>query len=179
MKFFFNIKSLFIILILLIITSKTYAEQYIAFIDLDFIIKNSQVGKTAFSQLKKKKKLFINELSKGKKNLNDMEAQIISQKNVLDESQYKNKIIELRKKINEYNVNKENKNKEISSYALKFNNKIISLVNPIISDYSKEKAISIILQKKNIVIGRNDLDITKDILAELDKKIKSINLDKL
>ena len=51
MKFFFNIKSLFIILILLIITSKTYAEQYIAFIDLDFIIKNSQVGKTAFSQL--------------------------------------------------------------------------------------------------------------------------------
>ena len=55
MKFFFNIKSLFIILILLIITSKTYAEQYIAFIDLDFIIKNSQVGKTAFSQLEKKK----------------------------------------------------------------------------------------------------------------------------
>lgn len=58
MKFFFNIKSLFIILILLIITSKTYAEQYIAFIDLDFIIKNSQVGKTAFSQLEKKKKTF-------------------------------------------------------------------------------------------------------------------------
>ena len=62
-------------------------------------------------------------------------------------------------------------------FTLEANNKILSILNPIINDYSKEKSISIIFQKKNIVSGRNDLDITTDILNLLNNKIKKIDLN--
>ena len=50
-------------------------------------------------------------------------------------------------------------------------------INPILAEYSTEKSISIIIQKKNIVLGKSDLDITNDILKIVDKKIKTIKLN--
>ena len=48
---------------------------------------------------------------------------------------------------------------------------------PILMDYSSEKSISFILPKQSIIIGKSELDITKDIVVILNKKIKSIKLD--
>ena len=40
-----------------------------------------------------------------------------------------------------------------------------------------EKNIKIVLDKKSILLGDEDLDITKDIMALLNQKLKSINLN--
>ena len=40
-----------------------------------------------------------------------------------------------------------------------------------------EKNIKIVLDKKSILLGDENLDITKDIMVLLNKKIKSINLN--
>ena len=52
----------------------------------------------------------------------------------------------------------------------------MSVLQPILAEYSEKKEISLIVQKKNILLGRNDLDITKDILKLLDNNKKKINL---
>ena len=44
-------------------------------------------------------------------------------------------------------------------------------------DYSKKNSIRIIVQKKNIVMGKKEDDITKDILELVNQKIKTIKLD--
>ena len=49
-------------------------------------------------------------------------------------------------------------------------------LNPILNEYSKKNAISMVLQKKSIIIGKSDLDITQQILIEFDNKVKKINL---
>ena len=54
---------------------------------------------------------------------------------------------------------------------------MLTLISPIIDDYLKEKSISIVLQKKHIVTGRNDLNITTIILNQLDNNIDKIDLD--
>ena len=54
---------------------------------------------------------------------------------------------------------------------------IIKNLSPILAEYSKEKNISIIMDKKNIIVGKTELDITKKILVLLDKKIKKIKLN--
>ena len=41
----------------------------------------------------------------------------------------------------------------------------------------KEKKIRVVLDKKNILLADENLDITKDIISLLNKKIKSINLN--
>ena len=56
----------------------------------------------------------------------------------------------------------------------KLNNKLLDLLNPILTTYSKENSISIIIEKRNIIIGKTDLDITEEIVNILNKKIKKL-----
>jgi outer membrane protein len=171
------LKSFLLILIIILLPFKSNAQQSIAYIDLNFIAKNSLIGKSTVTHIEKKKNAILEELKKAEKELKQKETAIISQKNVLDKDQYENKVNDLRKMINEYQKTKQEKNNELIIFTQKINKEIISQISPIVSEYSKEKSISLILQKKNIVTGRKDLDITADILILLDKKIKKINLN--
>ena len=49
-------------------------------------------------------------------------------------------------------------------------------LNPILLNYSKDKSLSLILPKKNIVIGKTELDITNEIIKILDNEIKEIKI---
>jgi len=53
---------------------------------------------------------------------------------------------------------------------------LINSLTPIIADYAKNNAGAIIIDKKNIVIGKTELDITQIILKTLDTKIKKIKI---
>ena len=55
-------------------------------------------------------------------------------------------------------------------------NALIQLINPILIEYSNEKSISMILQKKNLIIGQKELDITIDIIKLVDKNIKEFKI---
>ena len=54
---------------------------------------------------------------------------------------------------------------------------MITLIRPILSEYSDNNSISLIIQKRNIVIGKTSLDITDDILKIVDEKIEKISLE--
>tara|TARA_Y100001970_G_C13590430_1_gene535276 strand:+ start:56 stop:202 length:147 start_codon:yes stop_codon:yes gene_type:complete len=45
-----------------------------------------------------------------------------------------------------------------------------------LAEYSTKNKISLIMEKKNVVIGKSELDITKNILELLNKKIKKVEL---
>ena len=51
---------------------------------------------------------------------------------------------------------------------------LINFLQPILSEYANNNSISIIFQKKNIVIGKTELDITEDILKILNENHKKI-----
>ena len=53
---------------------------------------------------------------------------------------------------------------------------ILKNINEIISEYSTKNSISMIVEKKSIIIGKSELNITNDILNLLNKKIKKIDL---
>ena len=54
---------------------------------------------------------------------------------------------------------------------------MISKLTPILEEYSKKNSIRIIIQKKNIVMGKSEDDITKDILELINQKVKNIKID--
>ena len=49
-------------------------------------------------------------------------------------------------------------------------------LNPLIKDYMKEKKIRMVIDKKSLLLADENLNITKEIMARLNKKLKSINL---
>ena len=56
-------------------------------------------------------------------------------------------------------------------------NELLKNLNPIIKDYMKEKNIRMVIDKKNLLLADENLDITKDIVNVLNKKLKSIKLN--
>ncbi len=45
----------------------------------------------------------------------------------------------------------------------------------IIKDYASKNSINLVLKKENIIIGKDNFDISIDILELVNNKIKSIN----
>ena len=165
------------LVIFLSISSLVKAEQKTVYIDIDMIMKNSLAGKSISKQLEKINKSNLINFKKSEDDLRSEEKQIVSQKNVLSETEYSKKVSLLRKKISDYNENKKKMVNSLNKKQITAQASLINSLTPILADYSKENLITMIISKKNIIMGKNELDITKDILKIVDNKIKKIDLN--
>ena len=101
---------------------------------------------------------------------------MITQKNILSESEFQSSIDKLRLEINNHN---KNKNKILSDFAklkLANTNRLLELITPILTAYSKEKSIAMILQKKDLVIGKTELDISNEIIKIVNSDINEFKI---
>ena len=101
---------------------------------------------------------------------------MLKQKNILKKEDYEKKISDLKNKYKSYQEQRNKKNAELTQLRNKVGNEILNHINEILTQYSKRESISLIIEKKNVVIGKSDLDVTSDILSLLNNKIKKIEL---
>ena len=152
-------------------------EKSIVYIDLNKIMNNSIAGKSITSQLENNHKKNISKFKNIEEELKKEEAEIISQKNVITKEEFEKKIIDLRDKANKFRKERNDNINNLNNQRLEATAKMITLVRPILSEFSDKNSISLIIDKKNIIIGKTKLDITDDILKIVDKKIGKIQLD--
>ena len=170
----FIILSIFIFIIFF---NKVNAEQKIVFLNMDQIVTNSIAGSSILKQLKKLNDKNLFSLNQEEKNIKEKEAKLISQKNIISESEFIDKVELLKKEINEHN---QNRNKVISNFnklKIENTNKLLKLINPILVKYSNDNEISFILQKKNLIIGKTELDITDKIIKIVNKKVSKFKVE--
>ena len=148
------------------------AKESVAFADIDFIIKNTNIGKSTLDKINNINSTNIKKLENFEKNLKSQEDEINQKKNLLSDEDYRNEISQLKLKIKEYN-------KEKNEMVDKFNNsknnelqKLFKTINPIIQIYMKENSVDILLNNKNIFMGSKKLDLTQNLIMAIDEKVK-------
>ena len=151
--------------------------ENIAFIDLNRIFDNSDAGKKIIKQVKEKQKKNSEDQKKMQKKFDTDKEKIIAQKNVLSEEDFKSKIIKLEKDFKEYNKKIRDNNSSLANFQLKARGEFYNYLTPILESYAKENSISLILKKENILIGRTNLDISRNILEIFNKQIKTIKVN--
>ena len=169
-------KKYFLIFFILIFTENLYADNKIIYIDINKIISNSESGKYLNKELNKINNENITEFKNIEKELKAEEESILKQKNILKESEFNSKVSELREKVNSYNEFKKKKNNDLKNLRDNAAKKILDILNLILSEYSAKNSISLIIDKKNIIIGKSELDVTNQIMDLLNKKIKKVDL---
>ena len=174
MKFFLKITTL---VIFLIFCTVAYANEKIVFIDINKILKISKAGKNGNKQLERAHKLNNEKLKKTENELKKEEKDIISKKNILSKEEYEKKITELRKKADDYRKNRSKLMNDLTQKRALMTSSFLNQIKPIMADYSTKNSISIIIEKKNIFMGKNELDITDEVLKIVDTKISKIQLD--
>ena len=156
---------------------KLYAENNISYLDLDKVFAITLAGKSINEQILKINKKNLKIINDNKKKLIEDEKLIISQKNVLEINEYNNKILKFQDNVKKFKENNFELEKKIKNQKLKATSELLNVLNPLLVKYSKDKSIPLIIQKKNIIIGKSELDITDDIIKLLNNKIKKIKIN--
>ena len=166
-----------LIILFLFFYNISYAENGIAYINMEEIMNKSKAGQSITKELEKEQKKNASEFNDIEKELKKSEDEIIAQKNVLSKEDYEKKVNDLRKRINEYSANRKKKLETFNSKKIKATNELLNKIRPILADYSIKNSLSIILEQKNIILGKKDLDITNNILKIVDNSFTKIDLN--
>ncbi len=167
MKLFLKINILILILI-----NTSFANDKIVFLDINYILSNSDKGKLIFKQIDEKNKKNILELEKKENILKNKEKDLEIKKNILSENELNKQIDDLKVQIVQFKKEKDRMVKEFNIYKKNELSSLMQEMNPIISEYVKEKSIDLVLDKKNILIGKTSYDITQNILELVNTKLK-------
>ena len=137
-------------------------------------MNSSEAGKSITSQLTTIHKKIMTELKKIEEELKKEESDLIKQKNVIGNEEFEKKLSLLRNKARDYQEQRKKSNDSINKKRMDATSDLVSLIQPILAEYANNNSISIIFQKKNIIIGKTELDITEDVLKILNENHKKI-----
>ena len=172
------LKKFLIINIFIVFFTLSYAEeQKIVYLNVDKIMQQSIAGKSIKKQLEN---LYNKNLEKFKKNdeiLKNKEKKLIAQKNILSQEDFQKELTSLRKEIINFQKEQVKARDNINKLRIGATNKLISKLSPILQEYAKNNSVSLILQKKNIVMGKKEIEITDEILELTNKEIKNIKIN--
>ena len=173
----FSIFKFLIIILFFFSSNHLLANEKIMFVDVNYIFSNSVAGKDITNKVKM-------DFNKSQKNLeilknkliND-EKKLINQKNILSKEEFEKNLFDLKNEMDEFNNQRIKLNSEIDVYRNKLQSSFSLELSNVIQKYANENNIDLIIDKNTILVGKNVLDATKDVLELFDKNIKKININ--
>ena len=159
--------SIFILTFFYNITA--YSNDKIAFIDIDYLIKNSNIGKNSLAKIEKLNIKNIEKLKAKEKILKNLDKEIKKKQNVISQDEFNKEVNLLKNKINEFKIEKNKMVSEFNVFKDKELDSLFKEINPIIQNYMDKNSIEILLDRKNIFIGSVNSDLTKILINEINK----------
>ena len=171
-----NYKFLLYLIIIFSFLISVKAEK-IVYIDMDKIMQISKAGKVAIENINNQKKKDVNKFRKIEEDLKAQEEDLINKKNVLSAEEFNKKIDILKRKINDYRLLRQEAIDSSTKSRLNASADFANKIKPILAEYAGDNNIDMVIQKKNIIMGKSELDITSEILEIVDKKISNLKIN--
>ncbi len=162
------------ILILFFFLSSLNTQADIAYIDLNYILNKSNVGIQLNNHINNLNQQELLKFKAIEEELIKKEKSLIAQQNILDQDTFQKKLNSLSAEIKKYRSDKQNFQNDLKNIKVQNTKKILEFINPIITAYVNENSISIVIPKKNIIVGKKNLDITDSIIKLLNNEKNSL-----
>ena len=160
----------------LLLSSNTFAE-YPHYLDFKYVLNESEAGKKAQEQLKQKLDKGISSINIKEKEIREEEKKIIQQKKIISPEEYKKKVSDLRKKVSLLQKDRTKLINSVADERAKARIELLKNLNPIVKEFMIEKKVRMVLDKKELILADETLDITIEITNRLNKKIKTIKIN--
>ena len=165
-------RLILIFLIFFNFTNLATSQENIAFVNIDHLIENSNIGKKLLINMDNKNKKNLDNLKKKNKILEELELSIKKKKNIITEEAYNKEVVDFKKKFQEFNKEKNQLVNEFNKFKKNELENIFKRITPIINDYMEENSVSLLFDSKNIFMGAKDVDLTDDLLKKINKELK-------
>ena len=170
-------KYIFFILFLLVINiNDVKAEEKVSYIDIDYILSSSVVGKLLLNKLKEEEELKFNNFKLKDEDFKKRENMILAKKKIISKEIINNELKALQIEYNEYTKNKISQIDELKKKRKRNIVNFVNLLNPIIEKYMADNSIYMLIDKKNVFIAKKDYDITNNLIELINNQIKNIEI---
>ena len=163
--------NLFIGIIFFLLTTNSFANK-VAFIDLDILVKKSNLGQKISKNLENIKIKNTEEIKNRELSIKKLEDEIRKKQNILSKDELKTEITNLQGKIKEFNSFKVQKKNDFNQFKNDEILKFFNTIDPLIQSFLSENSIDILFNNKNIVIGKDSLDITDKIINMINNSLE-------
>ena len=143
---------------------------------MKYILNFSKAGKGAQDFLKKSFTYNQKKFADIEQNLKNEEIDLLEKKTILSKEEYSKKADELRKKVIDYQSQRRASLDKITTQRAKSRETLLKAIDPILNTYIKENNISLVIDKKDMLGGKPEYDITQIIIEKLNKELPSLNL---
>ena len=169
-------KKIFIVILIFFFNHNfNQVNAQVVYIDINFILNESEIGKSLNNYIKTLNDKNIQKFNKIETELISKEKSILAKKNILEKEAFDKNVDELSKEIQKYRLDKKSSNDDLNKSKIEYTKEILGYLNPIITDYVDKNGISLVIPKKNIIIGKKKLDITYEIIDILNNQKNSLN----
>tara|TARA_B100000900_G_scaffold4301_1_gene3648 strand:- start:1383 stop:1895 length:513 start_codon:yes stop_codon:yes gene_type:complete len=162
--------NLFFLFFFVLNISEAFSENNIALIDLDKILKNSNIGKTILKEIDELNSKNIKELKIKENELKQLEEDLKKKQNIISKDEFQKEVKTLKDKLAQFRKLKDDMVKNFENKKNANLNSFFKNINPIIQNYMDKNSIDILLERKNVFIGKTDSDITDIMIKEINKK---------
>ena len=167
------LKKIFsIIFINFIFISLSNSDDQIKFVNINFIINNSNAGIKVLDTIDKMKKNLIKELKEKEKKIKEKEIILKGQQNILEKKEFDKKISLLKEEINQYNIDRENAIKEIDIKQKEDLENLIKKITPLLENYMEKNSIGIIFNENSVFFSKKNYNASEDILKLVNDNLK-------
>ena len=143
---------------------------------MKYVLNFSKAGKGAQDFLKKSFTDNQKKFADIEQNLKKEERDLLEKKNILSKDEYTKKTDALRKKVIDQQSQRRASRDKIATQRAKSREALLKTIDPILDTYVKENNISLVIDKKDMLGGKPEYDITQIIVEKLNKELPSLNL---
>lgn len=156
--------------------ARAESSEVIVILDLGKVLSKSTAMADADKQLRQMDTDIRSEGVAREKKLREEQDEINRQRVILPPETFNKKLKEFGKKASGYKNEMQAKLKQLAFTRSAAINKIEKAMEPIVSKVAKSLNATMILEKKRILFAGKELDISEQVVTELNKKIPSIQL---
>ncbi len=149
--------------------SLAYSSGNTVFLDIDYVLNNSNLGKSIYIELEKLNNSNINKISTKEALLKEKKKSIDKTKNISSKEKLEEEITLFNQEVEKYRLEKNKLLKDFKDKKKKELDNFLIKINPLIQEYMKQNSIDIVLEKNQIFMGNSLKDVSNDIINLINK----------
>jgi Skp family chaperone for outer membrane proteins len=146
----------------------------ILIVNTEQIFSQSKVGQSVRTQIQEQAKKVQAEGKKGEDALQAEAKKLSEQRALLSEQDFGKKVQALEQKQAELQKRMQQKSQELQLGSNQARSEIEAVIRPIFADVMKKNGATILLDQSVVLAGGVDLDVTAEVLKQLDAKLTTV-----
>ena len=154
-----------------------FSVKRVGIIDLSDVLRQSQATINVRDLLDEKREEFQEQFAAREVDLLSREKSLKSNRDVMSKEAYESEVRLFQDEVAKVQREIQQKRKSLDNAFQQAQDKLRNLAIEIVGDIAKEQKLDLVVNRSNVIVFRNQLDLTKIVLARLNERTKDARFE--